>query len=129
MRIAVPYQAGMVFGHFGHTSSFRFYTVENDRVTAIQTVPVTGSGHGALAAFLKDHDIDTLICGGIGGGAKTALGEAGIRIFGGVQGDADMAVAMFLAGKLVYDPEAHCDHHGEGDHDCHDHDCSGDCHH
>jgi len=129
MKIAVPYQAGQVFGHFGHSPAFRFYTVEGGNVTAIRTEAVTGSGHGALAAFLKEHGADTLICGGIGGGAKTALNEAGIRIFGGVQGDADAAVAMFLAGKLAYDPDAHCDHHDDGDHDCNDHVCSGDCRH
>ncbi len=73
-----------------------------------------------------------LICGGIGGGAQDALTEAGIRICGGVSGDADRAVAMFLAGKLEYDPHARCDHHdhahGEG-HTCGDHGCGGDCHH
>ncbi len=126
MMIAVPFQAGQVFGHFGHTPAFRLYTVEDGAVTAIRVVPVTGSGHGALAALLRELGADTLICGGIGGGAKAALSEAGIRLFGGVQGDADMAVAAFLAGKLAYDPEAHCDHH---DHGGDGHTCNGDCHH
>ena len=65
--------------------------------------------------------MDTLICGGIGAGAQTALAEAGIRLYGGVSGPADAAVQALLAGTLAYDPDVHCDHHdhehGEG-HEC-----------
>ena len=32
MKIAVTYQDGMVFQHFGHTEQFKIYTVENVRV-------------------------------------------------------------------------------------------------
>ena len=84
MIIAVPYAGGQVFGHFGHTAQFRLYTVEDGNVTAISLVDTNGSGHGALSAFLADRGVSILICGGIGGGAKTALAEAGIRIYGGV---------------------------------------------
>ena len=73
-----------------------------------------GVGHGALATLLQEEDISTLICGGIGGGAQNALAQAGITLYGGVQGDADAAVNDFLAGKLAYDPAVHCDHHGHG---------------
>ncbi len=127
MIIAVPYQAGSVFGHFGHTEQFRLYTAEDSAVTAIQLVNTNGSGHRALSTFLAERQVDVLICGGIGDGAKNALAEVGIRIYGGVSGDADRAVAMFLAGKLDYDPHAHCDHHdhehGNG------HTCGDNCHH
>ncbi len=132
MIIAVPYAGGQVFGHFGHTKQFRLYTVEDGAVTAISLADTNGSGHGALSAFLADRGVNTLICGGIGGGAQDGLAEVGIRIYGGVSGDADRAVAMFLAGKLDYDPNARCDHHdhahGEG-HTCGDHGCGGGCHH
>ncbi len=132
MIIAVPYEHGQVFGHFGHTKQFRLYTVEDGAVTAIALADTNGSGHGALSAFLAGRGVEVLICGGIGGGAQDALGEAGIRIYGGVSGDADRAVAMFLAGKLEYDPDARCDHHdhahGDG-HTCGDHGCGGNCQH
>ncbi len=132
MVIAVPYENGLVFGHFGHTRQFRLYTVEDGAVTAIALAEPSGGGHGALSAFLAERGVNTLICGGIGGGAQTALAEVGIRIYGGVTGDADRAVAMFLAGKLDYDPNVHCDHHdhehGEG-HTCGEHGCGGNCHH
>lgn len=130
MIIAVPYENGLVFGHFGHTKQFRLYTVEDGNVTAIKLADTNGGGHGALSTFLAERDVEVLICGGIGGGAKAALAEANIRIYGGVSGDADRAVAMFLAGKLDYDPNAHCDHHDHAHgHTCGDHDCGGACHH
>ena len=55
--------------------------------------------------------VDTLICGGIGGGAQAALAEAGIKLYGGVSGEADAAVSALLSGNLGYDPNVHCDHH------------------
>lgn len=131
MKIAVPFENENIFGHFGHTSAFKIYEIENGKITTVKILPTLDSGHGALAGFLAAQDIDTLICGGIGGGAKTALTNIGIKIFGGVSGNADAAVRAFLDGKLEFDPNAHCDHHdhahGEG-HDCGSHNCGGDCH-
>ena len=48
---------------------------------------------------------DVLICGGIGGGAQTALAAAGIKLFGGVSGDADKAVEAFINETLDYNPD------------------------
>ncbi len=85
-------------------------------------VGTNGSGHGALAGFLKAADVDVLICGGIGMGAQIALSDCGIKLFGGVSGSADDAVKAFAEGTLEYDPDAHCDHHEHHDGDCgHDH--------
>ena len=89
MKIAVTYENGQVFQHFGHTAQFKLYDVENGTVASSQVVDTNGSGHGALAGFLKDRQVDALICGGIGGGAQMALAEAGIRLYAGCQGDAD----------------------------------------
>ena len=126
MRIAVPYDNGAVFQHFGRTSAFKFYDVENGEIRASAVHSTNGSGHGALAGFLKDNGVDTLICGGIGGGAQTALSQTGIRLYGGVSGSADEAVRALLDGTLAYDPAVRCDHHA---HD-HTHTCgSGGCGH
>ena len=137
MRIAVTYENGEVFQHFGHTERFKVYDIANGTVTVSTIVNTNGSGHGALADVLKKIEVDTLICGGIGGGAKIALEEAHIKLYGGVSGDADAAVNALLAGKLVFSPEANCDHHGEhhegacGDHGCgsHEHKCGNHEHH
>ena len=126
MRIAVPYENGEVFQHFGHTERFKVYDVEDGGVKTTVTVNTNGSGHGALADILKKIQVDTLICGGIGGGARRALDEAGIRLYGGVTGGADQAVADLLAGNLNYDPDAMCDHHGAHHGEtCGEHGCGG----
>ena len=96
MKIAVTYEAGLVFQHFGHTAAFKVYEVENDKITASAVVETNGSGHGALAGFLQELGVNVLICGGIGGGARMALAEAGIVIYGGVTGDVEDAVAARL---------------------------------
>ena len=130
MKIAVTYENGQIFQHFGHTKQFKIYTAENGKIIDSEVVDVSGSGHGALAGLLSALGVDTLICGGIGGGAQMALANAGIKLYGGVRGDADAAVAAFLAGELAYDPDAKCDHHGEhhhGDHDCGSHSCGNSC--
>lgn len=127
MKIAVTHENGTVFQHFGHTESFKVYEVIDGEVKSMRVVPTNGSGHGALAGFLKDLGVDTLICGGIGGGAKTALSDAGITVYPGVKGACDKAVLDFVMGKLNYDPDTLCSHHDHdhehGDHDCGSHSC------
>ena len=123
MRIAVTYENGQIFQHFGHTEAFKVYDVEEGKVVASEVLNTNGSGHGALAGMLAQLKVDVLICGGIGGGAQMALAQAGIRLFGGVKGSADEAVEALLRNELNYDPEARCDHHGEHHHS--EHNCGG----
>lgn len=133
MKIAVTYENGQIFQHFGHTKQFKIYEVQNNTVVNSTVVDTLGSGHGALAGFLKGLNVDVLICGGIGGGAQMALKDAEIRLFGGVCGDADEAVNAFLNGRLDFNPNVKCNHHGEHHHEeghaCGNHGCGGSCHH
>ena len=126
-KIAVTYENGEVFQHFGHTKEFKFYTVEDKKIVDSEIVPTMGSGHSMLADFLLLNGVTVLICGGIGGGAQMALAEAGIKLYGGVSGEADAAVNALLASALAYDPNVRCDHHdhahGEGGHTCGEHGC------
>ena len=131
MKIAVPYENGRIFQHFGHTEAFKLYEIEGGKIVGSEMTATNGSGHGALVGLLERLGVDTLICGGIGGGAQTALTSAGIRLYAGVQGEADPAVENYLAGNLAFDPDAKCEHHGKhhhgahkcGDHGCGDHTC------
>ena len=61
MKIAVTYENGQVFQHFGHCENFKIYDVNDGMITDSQVVSAAGSGHGALAGFLKDRGVDTLI--------------------------------------------------------------------
>ena len=130
MRLAVTYdnETGEIFQHFGHTESFKLYLVENGEIKTTQVMDTNGTGHGALAGMLKSVDVSVLICGGIGGGARNALAEAGIEVYPGAMGDADENVKSFLGGALNYDPDTMCSHHG-ADHTCGDHEGGGCGHH
>ena len=133
MRIAVTYENGNIFQHFGHTQQFKVYDVQDGKILASEVVDTMGSGHGALAGVLTALQADVLICGGIGGGAQMALAAAGIQLYGGVSGNADAAVEALVAGNLNYHPNVKCNHHGEhhhheeghtcGSHGCGSHSC------
>lgn len=126
MKIAVTYEDGQIFQHFGHTEMFKIYDVADGKVIASEVVDTNGQGHGALAGFLLENNVDVLICGGIGGSAQMALAQAGIQLFGGVQGSADVAVEALLNRELNYNPDVKCEHHGEGhdhEHSCGSHGC------
>ena len=129
MKIAVTYENGQIFQHFGHTEQFKVYNVENGAVTASAVEPTNGSGHGALAGFLAENGVDVLICGGIGGGAQSALAQAGIRLYGGVSGSADDAVQALIDGTIAFNPEVRCQHHDSQhagkEHSCGGHTCGG----
>lgn len=107
MKIAVPYENGNVFPHFGKTSEFKIYTFEDGAVSN-EIVPASGEGHDALAAFLAEAGVEAVVCGGIGEHAMAALAEAGIEVVSGAEGNADQAVAGYIAGQLM-SQEANCE--------------------
>lgn len=135
MKIAVTYDNGEIFQHFGKTESFKVYEVEDNKVVSSEVIGSNGTGHGALAGLLAEQGVNVLICGGIGGGAQTALTEAGIELCAGAQGNTDQAVESYLKGELV-SSGANCDHHHhEEGHSCDSHEeghscgdsCGGGC--
>ena len=135
MKIAVTYDNGNIFQHFGRTETFKVYEVEDGKVVSSQVIGSGGVGHGALAGVLAEQKVDVLICGGIGGGAQAALEEAGVELCAGAAGDADQAVMAYLRGELV-SSGANCDHHHhEEGHSCGGHEeghscqesCGGGC--
>ena len=130
MKIAVTYDNGKIFQHFGKTEFFKVYEVEDTQVVSSQVIGSNGTGHGALAGLLAEQNVDVLICGGVGGGAQAALEEAGIELCSGAQGDADQAVDAYLKGELV-SAGTSCDHHHEDGHSCGEHEeghsCGGNC--
>ena len=100
MRIAVAYENGEIFQHFGRTEQFKIYETEDETVTSTDVINTNGSGHAAVASTLSDENIDVVICGGLGDEAIEALTDLGIEVVSGVSGDADEAVAEYLAGNL-----------------------------
>ena len=117
MKIAIPYENGQVFQHFGHSALFKIYDTESGKILSSEVVSTNGQGHGALVGFLVQNGVNVVL-------------------FGGISGAADSVVADYLAGNLVFDPNAHCDHHDHedghscGSHSCHEDKggCAGNCH-
>lgn len=132
MKIAVTYENGNVFQHFGHTQAFKIYETDGKQILRSEVVSTDGQGHGALSTFLAERDVEVLLCGGIGGGAQMALKEVGIQLYGGVSGNADDQVQAFLDGALAYNANVRCDHHDHehhGAHTCGSHGCgTHNCH-
>lgn len=126
MKIAATYDNGNIFQHFGKTETFKVYEVEDNKVVSSEVISSNGTGHGALAGLLAAQGISVLICGGIGGGAQTALAEAGIEVCSGAQGNTDEAVEAYLKGELT-SAGTTCDHHHhEEGHSCGD-SCGDSC--
>ena len=112
MKIAVTYDNGNVFQHFGRTENFKIYEVKDGEILSSEVVGSGGRGHESLAEVLLENSVDLLICGGLGAGAQNALASAGVAVAAGAQGDADEAVKAFLRGELQ-NTGANCDHHHE----------------
>ena len=144
MKIAVTYENGQIFQHFGRTENFKVFEVENGEVVSSELVGAGVNGHGALAGYLAETvGVNVLICGGIGMGARITLDNADIEVYAGVSGDADAAVAALLAGSLNANNEPNCscgshhdhEHHHHHHHHEHNHDhehgegCGCGCHH
>ena len=129
MKLAVTYEDGQVFQHFGKTKQFKIYDIAEGKVGFSMVVSAGGSGHGALAGFLRMLGISVVLCGGIGPGAVQALQSLDITPIAGVTGDADQAAQDFVDGKLAENTEALCSHHHSGDfgHGCGHHTCEGGC--
>lgn len=131
MKIAITCENHNVFQHFGHTPGFALFEIENGKVVSEKELSSGDTGHGALATLLAGEKIDLLICGGIGGGAINALGNAGIEVIGGAAGDVREVAEAFAAGMLQVRADFHCNHHHHGEgHTCGSHGCgSGHCSH
>ena len=125
MKIAVTYENGTIFQHFGRTEHFKVYEVEDNKVISSEVIDSNGTGHGAQAGLLAEAGVDVLICGGIGGGAQAALTEAGIELVAGAEGNTDEAVETYLRGELI-STGSNCHHHDhEEGHSCGEHGCGG----
>ncbi len=127
MKVAITYDNGEVFQHFGHTEQFKIYEIENEKIVNEEIINTNGKGHGLLGELLISKEVNCLICGGLGNGAKNILEENNITIYPGVVGKTDEVINEFIEGKLKYDLNKKCEHHNhEHGHDCNNHDCSSD---
>ncbi len=125
MKIAVTYNNELVEQHFGQASEFKIYAVEDGKITNQEIKSTTGYAHGTLVDLLTKSGVDTLICGGLGNGAKTLITQANIKLIPGVTGKADEAVKAYLNNNLDFDPDISCaGHHHDGENHSHNNSCA-----
>ena len=116
MKIAVTYDNGNLFSHFGQMEQFRIYEVVDEKVTNTNR-----SGHGTLVTLLSELKINVLICSEIGAGIQNALSKTGITLCDGVSSSVDAVVSDLFSRTLAYNPNVYCNHHGhcvEDKHGC-----------
>ncbi len=125
MKIAVTYNNGLIEQHFGQAQAFKIYTIEDSKITNEEIKSTQGFAHGTLVNLLTLNNVNTLICGGLGGGAKTALAQAGIELLPGAKGKADDAINDFINNSLNYNPNVSCSggQHSGGKNHSHDDSC------
>lgn len=100
MKVAIPYQDGVLFEHFGRASTFKIYTIENIDPVAGEVIEPEDLSHEAVARCLKEHGVDVVLCGSIGEHARQALEGEHMLVFSGVTGAADDVLERFLEGNL-----------------------------
>ena len=106
MKVAIPYDNGAIFPHFGRCAQFKVYTIAQGRVQSSYLLPAGGEGHGAKASALLNDGVDALICGGIGDGARALLYQVGVTLYPGVTGEADLRAEELAQGELDFDVQA-----------------------
>ena len=117
MRIAVPFDNGQIFPHFGKSECFKIYDTTSVFVLKSELVETaeTAHAHSSLAAFLTEKDVQVVICGGIGEGAIAALAEAGIQALTGAQGEADEIEKACLKNEIKLNTQSTCGHSCSGE--------------
>ena len=62
MKIAVAYEGGEIFQHFGRTEQFKMYDIEDGHIVKEEVIGTDGNGHGALAAASdREHRLRLLM--------------------------------------------------------------------
>ena len=108
MRLAIAYENGEVFQHFGETPSYLIVDIENGKVISKSVHDNGEASHIALIDVLVSLGADAVVVGGLGGGAFVRLEAAGIKVYAPYAGNAEQAIQDYLEGKLV---EAHAPTH------------------
>lgn len=120
MKVAVAYENGEIYGHFGHCPLFAVYEYGEYVSECTKTLVDTSAlkGHQAMADKMKELDVAAVIAGNMGGEGKALLLSYGIVPIVGYTGDADTAADLLVTGQLPLEP-------GEGAGGCSG--CSGSC--
>lgn len=100
MKIAVATDGTDISGHFGKCENFTIAEIENSTILSKDIVNTLGNQHGLLPTFLSSYDVNVVITGGMGEGARQNLNTNNIQIISGASGSVDEAIKAYLNGNL-----------------------------
>lgn len=120
-KIAIPSAGSMVNAHFGRSQAFTIFEIAGDKVVGAEVLDATGfeHQHAGIAQLLKSRGVETVIAGGIGGGAIAGLEAAGLEVLRGAAGPVREVAEAYANGTLITTGGV-CEHHHEG-HEHHHH--------
>jgi predicted Fe-Mo cluster-binding NifX family protein len=123
MKIAIATEGTNVFGHFGKCENFTLVEVDNNEVKSKTVISTLENQHGLLPAFLASHNVNVVIAGGMGEGAKQKLDQNNIEAITGVSGSVEEAINSYINGILKSSgancsSHEHSHSHGEGGCSC-----------
>lgn len=136
MKVAIAYENGEIYGHFGHCPQFAIYEYGEYVSDCVKTLVDTSDrqGHQAMADLMKEKEVDAVLCGNMGGEAKALLLSYGIVPIAGYSGDADTAADLLVTGRLPLNPAENaggcsggCSCGGDCGSDCGSEGCGGSC--
>ncbi|MDD3181855.1 MAG: NifB/NifX family molybdenum-iron cluster-binding protein [Alphaproteobacteria bacterium] len=112
MMIAIPIENGKLCSHFGHCSQFAL--LQTDAVTHAMTTrqDLEAPPHepGLLPAWLSEHGVNLVLCGGIGPRALDLFAQKGIEVITGAPiEEPEVLVAAHFQGILKTSANS-CDH-------------------
>ena len=102
MRIAVTYENGQIFQHFGRTEQFKLYDVADGKIINEQVVGTMGAGHGALAGSLKNAQADVLICGEVSAAELKWLCRRLVSLFTAVIWEVQMMLLLLFLHRHLF---------------------------
>ena len=103
MKTALAIQQDRMSPTLGTVSAFILLSGERqETVSCNEKIPL----------FLKKHQVELLICDGIGNCMKDLLGTMGIKVLPGVRGGIGEVIALYRAGKLAAGEKYSCADHG-----------------
>ncbi len=121
MKLAIAYENGAVFQHFGKTAEFIMFDIQDGKIAGEEILDCNGVSHCALIDLLAEQGVDELIVGGMGAHAVEKCAANNITPHLGVQGDVRQVAQQLIEGTLEATgsvcSEEHSHHHG--DHECH----------
>lgn len=91
-----------VFEHFGSAPFFTIVDTESQKVTVIANSN-QHHAHGMChpAGALEGHEVDAVVCGGMGARAIQRLNHSGIKVFKANPGSVEAMIGQFKENSLL----------------------------